>query len=246
MTKINDYTFDRCTSLYSVIIPNSVTSIGQSAFGYCNSLTSVTIPNSVRSISMDAFQHCENLTSVTIPNSVIWIYAYAFNHCTSLISISIPNSVKSIDAFTFTDCSSLTSISIGNSVTNIEREAFARCLGLMDFYCLSENVPSTSSSAFKGTSIENTTLHVPANSVNKYKSREPWKNFKNIVPLDDQSIENIEYTTPSSRIDIYSYNGKLIGTAVGQEEADDIVNNLPSGTIVIVKKGEKSDKVIVK
>ena len=51
-------TFEGCTSLTSVIIPNSVTSIGTAAFFRCYNLTSVTIPNSVTTIGEDAFYGC--------------------------------------------------------------------------------------------------------------------------------------------------------------------------------------------
>ena len=41
-----------------LVIPNSMTSIGNYAFYNCRSLTSVTIPNSVTSIGDDAFYNC--------------------------------------------------------------------------------------------------------------------------------------------------------------------------------------------
>jgi hypothetical protein len=47
-----------------LIIPNSVTSIGERAFYYCNGLTSVKIPNSVTSIGKEAFHGCFKLTTV--------------------------------------------------------------------------------------------------------------------------------------------------------------------------------------
>ena len=50
------------------IIPDSVTSIGNSAFYWCRALTSVTIPDSVTSIGERAFYWCGALTSVTIEN----------------------------------------------------------------------------------------------------------------------------------------------------------------------------------
>ena len=52
----------------TTIIPDSVTSIGESAFSNCDALTSITIPNSVTSIGMYAFCNYDALTSVTIEN----------------------------------------------------------------------------------------------------------------------------------------------------------------------------------
>ena len=48
-----------------LVIPNSVTSIGDYSFRACSSLTSVTIPNSVTSIGNFAFQDCSSLKEVT-------------------------------------------------------------------------------------------------------------------------------------------------------------------------------------
>ena len=49
-----------------MIIPNSVTSIGNSAFGQCTSLTSVTIGNGITSVGVEAFYECTNLTSIVV------------------------------------------------------------------------------------------------------------------------------------------------------------------------------------
>lgn len=62
-----------------LVIPNSVTSIGNNLFRNCSNLTSITIPNSVTSIGWNAFFGCTGLTTITIPNSVTSIGNNAFN-----------------------------------------------------------------------------------------------------------------------------------------------------------------------
>ncbi len=114
----------------NTIIPNTVTSIGNSAFYGCSGLTSITIPNSVTSIGNSAFYGCSGLTSITIPNSVTSIEGRAFYQCTSLTSVTIGSGVTSIGDNAFYGCSGLTSVTIPNSVTSIGYSAFSGCTGL--------------------------------------------------------------------------------------------------------------------
>ena len=118
ITRIGNWTFNRCTGLTSVTIPNSVTSIGDYAFNRCTGLPSVTIPNSVTSIGLCAFSDCSSLTSITIPNSVTNIGGYAFSNCSSLTSVMIPNSVTSIADYAFEDCTGLISFDVAADNTN--------------------------------------------------------------------------------------------------------------------------------
>ena len=69
LTKDGEMLVEGINSQGSIIIPDSVTSIGGYAFAGSN-LMSVTITNTVTSIGNGAFIGCETLTSVTIPNSV--------------------------------------------------------------------------------------------------------------------------------------------------------------------------------
>ena len=99
----------------SVSIGNGVTSIG-SAFGGCSGLTSVIIPDSVTNIGDYAFRGCSGLTSVSIGNGVTSIGDYAFRGCSGLTSVSIGNSVTSFGYEAFKGCSELTSITFNGTI----------------------------------------------------------------------------------------------------------------------------------
>ena len=61
---INTSTNTLIAGCKTTIIPDSVTSIGNSAFFECSSLTSIDIPSGVTSIGDRAFYHCTSLTSI--------------------------------------------------------------------------------------------------------------------------------------------------------------------------------------
>ena len=72
----------------SIVIPDSVTSIGNYAFMMCSNLTSITIPDSVTRIGEGTFSGCEGLISITIPESVTNINRYAFKDCSALTNVT--------------------------------------------------------------------------------------------------------------------------------------------------------------
>ena len=79
------------TLLTDLVIPDSVTSIGDYAFYDCSGLTSVTIPDSVTSIGEDAFYRCSGLMSVSIGSGVTSIGWGAFWDCNKLTSVVFEN-----------------------------------------------------------------------------------------------------------------------------------------------------------
>ena len=128
--RIDDNAFLNCNYLYSVSIPNSITSIGYSAFAGCERLSSVSIPNSVTNIGRGAFQRCSGISSLTIGNGITTIANNLFARCSSLKEVTIPNSVTSIEDGAFSACTSLTSISFGENVMSIGEYAFSECTSL--------------------------------------------------------------------------------------------------------------------
>ena len=147
ITEIGNNAFTGC-NIARVTIPNSVTRIKDRAFSECTGLISVTIPNSTTTIEYGAFEGCSSLKSVTIPNSVTTIEERAFYNCSSLTSITIPNSVTTIGNSAFYGCSGLTSVTIPNSVKKIEYGAFNNCTNLKTVINLSNLTISKGSSDY--------------------------------------------------------------------------------------------------
>ena len=198
-----------------LVIPNSVMTISEYSFFECNKLTSVNIPSNVTSIGSSAFEKCSGLSTVNIGNGVISLSKAAFRGCSGLTSVTIPNSVTSIGNSAFEGCSGLSSVNIGRGVRSIEEKAFAKCEELTDIYCLAEKNSSeswtgidlyTNSDAFWGSYPQAMTLHVPAASIEAYRSTEPWNQFKAIVALEEGDNPEIKKcATP----EISYVNGKV-------------------------------------
>ena len=255
VTKIGDWAFYECPNLKSITIPNSVTVIGRSAFSDCIGLTSITIPNSVTTIGKEAFRYCDNLesitigngvtdigerafegsilvTSITIPNSVITIGEHAFAHCIRLNSVTIPNSVTTIGWGAFYQCMGLSSITIGSQVTRIDAMAFYECNEITKVISMNENPTNIESHAFTETAYNNAILYVPIGSIDKYKSKEGWKEFVSIVEGSSSSISDIE-SEETNELKRYTLDGR-------------VVNNSHKGINIIQMNNGTTKKVLVR
>ncbi len=136
VTSIGDYAFDGCDLLQSVTMGNSVTSIGDWAFDDCTSLQSVTIGNGVTSIGIRAFSGCTSLQYNVYGNAKY--LGNAENPYVALIrsvndeitSCEIHSDTKVIHSDAFDGCDLLQSVTMGNSVTSIGDWAFYDCTSL--------------------------------------------------------------------------------------------------------------------
>lgn len=148
VTSIGEKAFASSTNLRIVVLPNSVNTIGDMCFTSCVSLTTVRLPDSITVLSYNVFGHCESLSSIVIPPTVTLIKKYAFQG-TNLASIDIPESVTFIGESAFENCSGLTMIDIPNSVTELGPGAFRDCSGLR-FIRLPENMETIPAYLMRG------------------------------------------------------------------------------------------------
>jgi hypothetical protein len=168
--------------------------------------------------------------------------------------------MTSIEWAAFSGCTSLTTITICSGINRIDGYAFGNCPKLTDVFCMAESVPSTESDAYDDSHIENATLHVPETAIDAYKAAEPWKNFKSIVGIEsgvNQVMANavliqsergcitVNGVDDGTNVSIYSTDGVLTGSAICRNGSAVIKTSLQVGSLVIVKIGEKSVKIVV-
>ena len=124
VTAIGEIAFGGCEGqLNSVIVPNTVTIIGESAFASSPHLSLVILPNSIESFGPGAFASCYGLTSLRLPEGFTTISERMFFDCTGLTNIEIPSSVTRIEKSAF-EMSYITTIDIPESVTYIGESSF--------------------------------------------------------------------------------------------------------------------------
>ena len=112
LTEIPGQAFNVCSNLTSVVLPESVTVIGNSAFLHCEALASINLPGGLTTIGMSAFGNCFVLSDVTFPETLTAIGSNAFAQCYAFTSLEIPASLIEIGETAFNLIPGLRSIHV--------------------------------------------------------------------------------------------------------------------------------------
>ena len=137
--------FQGFTGITSIVIPDSVISIGVSTFSGCTSLAEITVSPDNKNYSSVAgvlfnkdvselivYPKGNGRSAYTVPDGVTSIGGSAFSGCTSLAEIVIPDSVTSIGGFAFSGCTSLSKVDLPKKLTTIEAGTFRDCTSLKE------------------------------------------------------------------------------------------------------------------
>ncbi len=160
---VGAFAFMDCRSIDDeIVIPNSVTSIGQQAFYHCGNLTTVSIGNGVTAIGENAFYFCYSLENINVSEdnekyssadgvlfnkdkTELIIYPSENNRTT----YTVPAGVTKISQGAFEDCDKLTEIILPYSVSTIGMGAFDSCTNLKRIN-LENNIKLIGAGAFVG------------------------------------------------------------------------------------------------
>ena len=159
----------------TVILPESITIIGESAFFRCEGLKgTLNLPPRLEFIDRWAYEACPNLTgSLIIPNTVTKIGLQAFQYSSGFESLTLSNSLTTIGNRAFRNCTGLSGkVIIPETLTSIAQEGFNGCNKIDAF-----RFPHTTPFTYESNMLPNgVSLEVPASARASYKATNGWKN----------------------------------------------------------------------
>lgn len=163
-------TFEGCTKLKTVKLPDTVTQFYSQTFKNCTALKEINIPKSIQVIQPQEFLGCSSLKTVDFRGtSVVRLCEEAFKGCTSLASVYLgePENL-SIDAYAFQDCTNLETVDCSKTnISSIENYAFYNCSKLKKIDLSSSTMEQTGQSIFRAcTSLEEVILPKTLKEIN--------------------------------------------------------------------------------
>lgn len=117
-------TFYNCSTLTSIVIPDSVKNIGYEAFQNCRNLQNLTLGSNLIEIGYSSFQYCK-ISSIVIPENVETIGNSAFAYCSNLTTVTInSNKIKRLEYNTFLN-TKISTINTPSSIEYVDSSAFS-------------------------------------------------------------------------------------------------------------------------
>ncbi len=146
VTSIGEWAFNSCGNLEEVRLSDHITEIKRETFFECKKLKGINVPEGVTSIGIAAFYGCNSMRKIAIPDSVTRIGHMAFYN-NAITSVTLPPNLTVVDGV-FIECKNLKNIIIPASVTEIKNWTFAGCVNLKVLTFASSVPPSIGAQTF--------------------------------------------------------------------------------------------------
>lgn len=223
LTTIEEYAFEN-TGLQTLIVPSTVTFIGQRAFRENASLVSIDLKANIETIPYECFRRTPQLTSISIPSSVTTVGQAAFEY-SGILELNGGEGVRTIVSSAFAN-TKLQTVNLGPSLKEIASSTFYNSPDIRTVNCYMPEVPTITDPGyelFDGKTYINGVLNVLENDAAVYENAPYWKNFWNISPSLPNTLDIFSFNIYAS---VSSGNGKVLingkdvsGTAVKGESS---------------------------
>ncbi len=91
-----------------LVLPNSLSVIGENAFTFCNFQGTLTLPNNLTEIRDSAFYGCKFTGTLTIPaGTTFFVYTSQFRSCSGFTKVVFAGQASTIRGYCFADCTSV-------------------------------------------------------------------------------------------------------------------------------------------
>lgn len=185
LKEIGAQAFLKTSQLKTIEIPENVKTIGLEAFRE-SSVTTVKLPNGVTTMAQRAFYYCPELAEVTTYGSAFnddpeaMIHPYCLEGCPKLARFEIPESIRILGQGLLGGNKKVTQLTIPANVTQINFSAFNNT-GIKEVKVEGITPPQVFEKVWYGFPNDITVIRVPAESVEKYKNANGWRDFTNKI-----------------------------------------------------------------
>ena len=125
--EIGEEAFFGCDALEKILLPDGLSTIGNHAFSSCEALQEILLPDGLSKIGDGAFSSCEALQEILLPDGLSKIGDGAFFGCSALKEVSLSPELMVLDSYAFLSCDSLEEVTIRGDIRDVGYSVFSNC-----------------------------------------------------------------------------------------------------------------------